>query len=192
MTPLHRHVCPRCLSTWRHEDTSCRYEDSHICDLCAFNIDGSISTLTQEESRLMFHLDIHSRWELQVFLDDNDSDFLSKWIAEDDISNAVKQLMSEEEELESIQSNLESNRAIDATEDPNNLELHSSIQRMQEELLNPDLPKFKKDFLKRELRVWELELAYRQRQPEGFSKPRKSRESNGGTRVTFEVESAEF
>ncbi len=140
----------------------------------------------------MCRLDIHSRWELQVFLSKKDPDFLSKWIVKEDENEDFRRFEDERDELESIQETLEIGRESALTDDPDNLELRSCVSRMQDKLRDPDQLEVQKDFLKRELEVYEKELAYRQIKRGGNFKLRVPGERIGVAGVSFEVNLSEF
>ena len=92
-------------------------------------------------------LDIHSRWELQVFLSKKDPDFLSKWIVKEDENEDFRRFEDERDELESIQETLEIGRESALTDDPDNLELRSACHECRRQVARSRSARSSKGFL---------------------------------------------
>jgi hypothetical protein len=186
--PLHIHLCPRpyCLTSWSHHDIKCTWGNEHICDRCSYERGGPNPTVTGDEWRLMHHLDIHTRQELENFLSTKDPDFLTQWIAKDAESSLIARIRRMEAELEETRLLLEDEQEYD---DKN---LRANVERIQKELGATEADDLQRDFLERELEICRKELAHRQMERIEQGKANKPQAEARVPAVEFSVQLSEF
>jgi hypothetical protein len=179
---LHVHNCPRCNEPWKHQCITCTLGTEHVCDRCSGESGGAIPTVTGDEWRLMHHLDIHTRQELDNFLSSQSPDYLVKWIEEEE-ARINSQSYWMDIELEEIR------YQVGAYSDAN---LKLETQRVQKDLTAAEQDWLELDFLARKLKICYEEIAGRWM--EQFELPQKCELpiAVGGTEVKFVVQLSEF
>lgn len=163
---IHGHVCPRCQVTWNHNEAGCTCDIERICDRCRLQEywritdkggvwEGPQPNITFNEWRLMHHLEMHTRQELDQLLAAGDPGFLSTWIKEEDERAATDEFWEVDQELVDFQD------ALEWAEELNEEELNSDMQQMRKELsgLNPD--SWRAYLLERRLEICQRELSRR-------------------------------
>jgi hypothetical protein len=194
---VHVHVCPQpyCLMSWAHRDMRCIWGKEHICDRCSFESGGADPTVTGHEWRLMHHLDIHTRQELEDFLRAQDPDFLAKWMVENDEQAAIERFQDMETELERMRLLLEDERMYD----DENLKAH--LEKLLKELRaigGDELERIfqerelKRQFLESELEICDKELLRRQLARIEGRKANESQSETGIQAVEFMAQASEF
>jgi hypothetical protein len=186
--PPHFHICPQqyCLTSWSHHDINCTWGREHICDRCSYESDAFNPTVTGDEWRLMYYLDVLTRYELENFLSAQEPDFLAKWIAEDDEQAEIARYQDMETELDRMRLLLEDEREYD------DASLKAHAEMLQKEIGTNTVDEPQRDFLERELEICHKELARRQMYRIEERMANKSQAEAGGSRVEFGVQSAEF
>jgi len=134
----------------------------------------------------MYHLDIHTRQELEDFLSAQSPDFLGKWIAEDDEQAAIDRYQNMEAELEQMRLVLEDERMYE------DADLKTHIEKLLKEIGTGDVDEIQRDFLERELEICHKESARRQLERIEDRMTNRSHVEAGGPAVEFVIQSTEF
>ncbi len=127
----------------------------------------------------MHHLEIHTRRQLDEFLkSQQDPDFLTKWIKEDDERTEWERFRAMEEDLEQFRDMVDDEREFD------DVELNSHAEKIRRQLSGPDLNELRRYFLERELEISEKELS--RRQVRKLEEGREKRNSQEPRRIAVE------